>query len=244
MITRADFRAEKAYKIIENALDRKLEFEAIVSANDEMAIAAMKALRDRNIMIPDQIAITGFDDIMSARYLVLPLTTVRQPTYEISKRAMEILLQKINKKQIKDVEYFKTRVIIRRSCGCLSAETVKAGRSGLKTTRGCFEADYDKIQTTVFQEMKGNKESILSKSETDLFAEVMQAFYNELCGSYQNNLFVPVLDKALRRSFFAGIDDAVWEDFISSLRNSVLPYFADQSQDLIKIGNMLLHIPI
>jgi DNA-binding LacI/PurR family transcriptional regulator len=154
LITCANFHPHEAYRVIENTLDRKLEFEAVVSANDEMAIGALAALRDRNILVPDQVAITGFDDIMSARYLVLPLTTVRQPTFEMSKMAMEMILQKIKKQKTKDLEFFKTRVVIRRSCGCLSHEAVKASVSGIKPKKCCFEADSPRFRKAVFEEIR------------------------------------------------------------------------------------------
>ncbi|MBN1799534.1 MAG: diguanylate cyclase [Spirochaetales bacterium] len=239
LITRADFQSDKAYRIITDALDKKLEFEAVVSANDEMAIAAMKALRDRDIILPDQVAITGFDDITSARYLILPLTTVRQPIFEISKRALELLLKKINKKPVKQVEHFKTKVIIRRSCGCLSAQTVKAGGLDVKPSEGCWADDFQKIRTTVFQELKKDKESALHNKEIDLLGEVMEAFHKEICGNQHDKLFVTVLDKALRLSSPTGIDDAAWENFISALRKAILPYFTEHARDAIKVENML-----
>ena len=64
--------------------------------NDEMAIAAIQGLRNHDIKIPEEMSITGFDDIEFSRISDPPLTTVSQPAKEIGKVAMRTLLKKIN----------------------------------------------------------------------------------------------------------------------------------------------------
>ena len=54
---------------------------AIVAGNDQIAIAALDAARDLKIAVPEQLSVTGFDDIPDAARLPTPLTTVRQPFY-------------------------------------------------------------------------------------------------------------------------------------------------------------------
>ncbi|WP_311270952.1 LacI family DNA-binding transcriptional regulator [Sphingobium sp. WCS2017Hpa-17] len=63
---------------VQQALDDGLAFDAIIAASDFIAAGACDALIDRNIRVPDEIAITGFDDIAVAASNRPPLTTVRQ----------------------------------------------------------------------------------------------------------------------------------------------------------------------
>ena len=65
---------------------------AIVCANDQTALGAMHALARRGIKVPDEVAVTGFDDVPVARHLHPPLTTVHQPIRRKGEEAVRLLL--------------------------------------------------------------------------------------------------------------------------------------------------------
>lgn len=67
--------------------------DAIFAANDLVAVGTLTALARAGVRVPQDIAIIGFDDVPQARECVIPLTTVRQPGYEIGKAAGELLLR-------------------------------------------------------------------------------------------------------------------------------------------------------
>jgi LacI family transcriptional regulator len=73
-------------------------FTAVFATNDAMAIGAMRALMDAGRCVPDDVSIIGFDDIMLASYVSPTLTTVRTPKRSAGKKAVEQLLQRIQKK--------------------------------------------------------------------------------------------------------------------------------------------------
>ena len=64
---------------------------AIMTSNDDAAIGALSAIREADLLVPDQIALTGFDDIPSALFTVPPLSTVHVPVRELGRRSVEIL---------------------------------------------------------------------------------------------------------------------------------------------------------
>ena len=66
---------------------------AIIALSDEMAIGALGTLRRRGIRVPQDVALTGFDDIPSAADLEPPLTTVRIALDEVGERAMRLALE-------------------------------------------------------------------------------------------------------------------------------------------------------
>jgi LacI family transcriptional regulator len=68
---------------------------AIFAANDLMAIGVMQALRDRNIDIPREIAVVGFDDISAAKLVTPPLTTVAQFQWQMGERAAQTLMERL-----------------------------------------------------------------------------------------------------------------------------------------------------
>lgn len=68
---------------------------AIVCGNDNMAFGALRALQERGIRVPEEMSIIGFDDLEAASLTTPPLTTIRQPMFDIGIRAAEMLLRLI-----------------------------------------------------------------------------------------------------------------------------------------------------
>jgi LacI family transcriptional regulator, galactose operon repressor len=86
---------ELGYPVVQSLLQSKRRFTAIVSFNDMAAIGAIRALRDANLSVPEDVSVIGFDDIQLAGYHTPRLTTIRQPLREIGASAARILLQRI-----------------------------------------------------------------------------------------------------------------------------------------------------
>jgi LacI family transcriptional regulator, repressor for deo operon, udp, cdd, tsx, nupC, and nupG len=78
---------------------------AIFCMNDEMAIGGIQTLKSYGIGVPDDISVTGFDDIPYARYWDPALTTIAQPAKEIGKTAIDTLLQLIEGETLSQREY-------------------------------------------------------------------------------------------------------------------------------------------
>jgi LacI family transcriptional regulator len=93
--------------------------DAVVCANDQMAIGAMRELQAAGLRVPADIAVTGFDDIYLGSMLTPPLTTVRQPMRRLGERACDLLLERIADPALpRRVERLPTTLMIRESCGC------------------------------------------------------------------------------------------------------------------------------
>ncbi len=91
---------------------------AIFSMNDEMAIGAMQTLKNQGIRIPEDMSVTGFDDIAYAKYSDPALTTIAQPAEEMGKMAMDMLLKVIENAPLSQREcVLPTEFIIRKSTG-------------------------------------------------------------------------------------------------------------------------------
>ena len=93
--------------------------DAIICANDQMAIGAMRDLQAAGIRVPADVAVTGFDDMRVSALLAPPLTTVRQPMRELGERASALLLERIADPALPPrAERLPTELVIRESCGC------------------------------------------------------------------------------------------------------------------------------
>ncbi len=68
---------------------------ALIAANDEIALGAMRALKESRLWCPDSVALVGFDDIEKAKLVSPSLTTIRQPLYQMGQDAVDILIEKM-----------------------------------------------------------------------------------------------------------------------------------------------------
>lgn len=91
------------------------DITAVFAVSDLVAAGAMQALYSRGILIPRQISIVGFDDTF-AEYLAPPLTTVRQPMFDMGFKAASLAIKLITSRETSArLEFCPTRLIIRES---------------------------------------------------------------------------------------------------------------------------------
>jgi LacI family transcriptional regulator len=92
--------------------------DAVVCANDQMAIGAIRELQTAGLRVPADIAVVGFDDMHAGALLSPALTTVRQPMRLLGERACSRLLRRIADPGLeRHVERLPTELVIRESCG-------------------------------------------------------------------------------------------------------------------------------
>jgi LacI family transcriptional regulator len=97
---------------------------AVVVGNDEMAIGALSVLGSEKLRVPADVAVTGFDDIASARHVRPTLSTVRQPMRESGEAAVRMLLDRLRDPDApRRTLMLPTEVVLRKSCGCRGSRT-------------------------------------------------------------------------------------------------------------------------
>lgn len=107
-------------KVIKDFLDSDLPMpEAIVCANDIMAITAYHSLIEAGYNLPEDIAITGFDGILQAVDHFPPITTARHDYKSAVIKSFDLLQDIFNGKEVPTQNYINSNVIIGGSCGCL-----------------------------------------------------------------------------------------------------------------------------
>jgi len=121
LIVETGFKEEEGYEAMNKILnlpEEKLP-RAIVAVNDPVAYGAIKAIEEKGLKIPNDIAIVGFSDDIRANLIPTPLTTVKQHAYELGKVAATKLFNHIENKNEKiERKIVKSELIIRKSCGC------------------------------------------------------------------------------------------------------------------------------
>jgi LacI family transcriptional regulator len=131
---RGGYQAAGGARAIEQLIaDGRTLPRAIVCANDQSAIGVLHALARHGIAVPDDVAVTGFDDIPVARHLRPQLTSVRQSIQDLGATAFETVYAMIKRRVVatdsprgRDI-VLRTPLIRRESCGC-AAESPRRAR--------------------------------------------------------------------------------------------------------------------
>ncbi|QFG00656.1 LacI family transcriptional regulator [Psychrobacillus glaciei] len=108
-----DFQMDVAYLIAKKFLQNNL-VTAIFASNDLMACGIYRAAHELGIQVPEQLSIVGFDDIPLVTALIPKLTTVKQGTYEMGRKAIELLINEIETNSSEGV-IFEPTLIVRES---------------------------------------------------------------------------------------------------------------------------------
>jgi LacI family transcriptional regulator len=100
--------------------------DAVVCANDQMAVGVLRALATAGVRVPDDVAVVGFDDIVLPGLYDPLLTTVHQPMRMLGERACARLLDRIADPELAPaVELLPTELVLRSSCGCPSGTVTR-----------------------------------------------------------------------------------------------------------------------
>ncbi len=103
-----------AYRAMQRALRDGVQFTALTCASDEMALGALQALEDGGQRVPEDIAVTGFDDLPLETFRSAKLTTVHQPLLEIGRAAAQLLLEQLSGSAPRSV-MFTPRLVVRQT---------------------------------------------------------------------------------------------------------------------------------
>lgn len=133
-----EFWIEPTRKVIQDFLDSELPFpDAIVCANDSMAIAAIQLLSTIGYHIPTDVAVTGFDGIEEALVHVPSITTIRYDFEETARQAYQILMDALDGKTPPETSKIATVISYGRTCGCPS--------QGERTTNTLVRSLYERL---------------------------------------------------------------------------------------------------
>jgi len=115
LIKRGDSKLLSGVRFCEELLTLPEPPDAIFTGNNLITLGALEVIHKRNLKIPEDVAIIGFDDMHWASSLNPPLTAVRQPAREIGKRAGELLIQRINDPERSSIQMVLSAELMKRS---------------------------------------------------------------------------------------------------------------------------------
>ena len=237
LILQGDFKESGGAAAVERLLsERRLHFDALVAASDNMAIGAMKALQARGFHIPADIAVAGFNDEIQGRFITPPLTTVPFRSYEMARRAAGILLDLLSGQVVAEQTALPTRLIVRQSCGC-SDRTVSdaAGLDG-NAQEGYPRATIAGRRSAILASMARGWERPLENPPTASIERLVDAFVREVSNGEAGS-FLRTLAGILQASGGESESISEWQSAISELRREVVPCLRDRAA-LLRAENL------
>lgn len=119
LVRQSGWNTEEAYQAAYVLLGQQQDFTAIVAGSDLMAIGILRALHEYNLRIPQDISLTGFDDVVLSQYTTPPLTTVRQDRETMGREAIQRLVALIEGEKTTSL-VVPTQLVVRQSTGPVS----------------------------------------------------------------------------------------------------------------------------
>jgi LacI family transcriptional regulator len=96
-IRAGQYKSEWGLTAVKQLLDEGLDFDAVFCGNDLIAISVIKLLKSKGYNIPNDVGVVDFDDIYMASVVEPGLTTIKQPNYEMGYKAVELLIEVLEK---------------------------------------------------------------------------------------------------------------------------------------------------
>lgn len=116
LVRHGDYKMKSGIECANDLLDSGKVFTAVICENDLMAVGALEALNGRGVKVPEDVSITGFDNIYLSKATFPKLTTVSQPTYEMGSIATTLLIKLINNESITEkITVLEPEIVIRDS---------------------------------------------------------------------------------------------------------------------------------
>ncbi|MEN3112279.1 methyl-accepting chemotaxis protein [Uliginosibacterium paludis] len=225
--------------IDERRLRPGVDFDALVCVNDNIAIAAIADLQRRGIRVPEDMAVTGCNDVFDARVNTPPVTTVALPGDEQAAKALEVLGAVAGGRTPPAVTQLPGRLVVGQSCGCASHQ-VAAAASGMVSLRGGLDlggrvaalfrafgfftrggAVRAMVAAASAQRHGGRAASAAVIEE--VAGSLVDAFCRELGWAREGGGFNAALGDAIKRCTEAKLPLEVLQGMISTLRRRLLP---------------------
>lgn len=217
----------------ERKLRPQVDFEAVVSANDDLLLGGLEVLSAEKIRVPGDVAVVGFNHSPEGRASTPPLTSVAVPFYEVGFRSVETLLALMRGEQVPRQITVPSKLMVHRSCGCRPSMVVQATAEPQPPTGQSKPSEKPFRDILAARQAETLAGMMQAAAELGANLDTMQA--KHLLGSFAADLegastdaFLNALDEILRQTAATDGDVSAWHGALSALRRHLLPYLDRQ----------------
>jgi DNA-binding LacI/PurR family transcriptional regulator len=227
-IVSGDFSKSSGAQAIRTLFEQRRlsNLDALIAANDFMALGAMDELAQRGLRVPEDIMIVGFDDVESAPFVRPALTTVRQPAEQMGRQGAQLMteLLRADNSSTAPGAVLGTEVVIRNSCGCASV-TVDLGLDMHAQSKLGLEASFVQRRQVILAEVVRAARGTFGGAGPGWESRLLDSLIAEARGD-QLGLFNRDLHQVMTR-IDRTVDGGIVQDMLSALRRQSLPSVAN-----------------
>jgi DNA-binding LacI/PurR family transcriptional regulator len=224
LVVDGDYTPESGRSAVRVLLEeRALRFQAIVAANDRMAFGALEALQQRGVRVPDDVAVTGFDNLREAQAIGVPLTTVRQSFYTAGKQAFETLLKCTEGGTVPKTTVTPTQLLVRWSCGCMPENVRQAAVAPREVAQtGKLENKREVALRALLNAAGITDQDPTLPQFKDAFGRSWDAFLLALGEKISSDEFLKTVNAMIELMQKHNLSTTVWHSVISMMRRYAL----------------------
>lgn len=207
------------------------EIDAVVCANDNMAIGVLKFFRiNKN---KKECAVTGFDDIPQSRIVMPSITTVRQPLEKIGEQALKNIISLVKKEQIPENCFIESDLVIRESCGCNKKQKWTDSFLQQMQSNYLISEQSQRLITRFVQELNYCNEDVKLKQQININMDFIDI--NDLC-VLRFNEFVPlsapenILDKIDVTPVYVKRNGIFYENFLENKSQKLSDFYINYTE--------------
>jgi signal transduction histidine kinase/AraC-like DNA-binding protein/CheY-like chemotaxis protein len=246
LIISGDFRRYSGTAAIKQLVhNHHIGFDALVSANDNMAIGAMEALQAQGIRVPDDVVVAGFDDIEETKAITPSLTTVRAPWHSLGSKSVDLLLSRLANDPLPDQILLDTEIVCRQSCGCqqtmIDRERVsfRAGSRSVEIKEAA-PLSSQSLKVSLLQEI--DRAIAVLAPTSDLNRNWSQQLIEAFVTSVQStdgsdSIFIQTLTQILSQ-IPSGTEILEWQEVLDVIRSKVHRWIPSKNE-ILKAHNLL-----
>ncbi|MDP4177659.1 MAG: GGDEF domain-containing protein [Bacillota bacterium] len=251
LIVNCDFANQTIFTCINELIKNNASLpQAIVAANDEIALTVYQYLKQLGYEIGKDIALTGFDNIRSAKYFYPPITTINQPFFNISVESMELISDMLDGLTVPKNNIIKGELIIRESCGCLPKNSEKYISSiKINQSKDLLSSDkFEDFEKTI----RSNEELIIRETMSALkiienqkaacrvfIYNLLNSFLEDISEQNKNNKFITTLNGILKYCIILIGHDCCFVDALNTFRSLIIKMTLDYK--VLNLCNDLLY---
>lgn len=229
LVLQGDFSDQSGARVIrELGLSGRPPFEALVAANDSMALGALSVLASQGIRVPEQVMVVGFDDVPEGRWGKPSLTTLRQPLHSMADAALSHVLEQLAGRRPSSLTLIPGEVVPRESCGCRSifdslgkapsaAPAERAERHTVPPPDG--EQLADRLRAAAAHQLRDLQPGGSEQLPASWRSELAESFAREVTGYEERGL--EQLGALLCGAAAAGRELGDWQRVVSALRSAL-----------------------
>jgi DNA-binding LacI/PurR family transcriptional regulator/signal transduction histidine kinase len=218
LVAHGDYTRASGQAAMSELLFADVNIQAVVCANDSMALGAMDVLGNRGLRIPADIAVTGFDDTEDGRYTQTPLTTICQSVRAQGQMAARLLLAQIAGEKVPAKNPVPGKLVIRQSCGCPAVHQQNILQSS--KPRANPDNDLTSRRASILQAMALAANPLPPGDVPVWTSKLFDALLSETQGQ-KEGAFLSVWVSVLQHSPIS-IDEQVWEEVLLVLREQTM----------------------